>query len=388
MESLELIERIGRGEDSYTQFKREAIKSSELAKELVAFSNAEGGVILFGVADNGDIMGLSPSEVERLGQLIGNTANENVKPPIHPLIENIMVENKLLMIVKISKGNSKPYMTSSGDYYIKSSSDKKKLSQDELRRLFAESQRLYADEEIVNGSDISDVNSELFFRFLEKDNPKILKGLQEERLNLQTILNNYNLMKGDNLTLAGNLLFGINPRKFHPMFFIDCCYFTDDYISSNDYISEKRVYGTFEYIFENSLGFVMSNLRSYQTGANFNSSGKLEIDENILIELIINSLIHRDYYINSSIKIFMFPSRVEIISPGKLTNSLTVEKIKNGISIQRNPILDSIAKNILPYSGRGSGIKRAIALNPDIEFINDIEKEEFRCIIPRKQQEN
>jgi predicted HTH transcriptional regulator len=384
METLELLERIENGEDSYTQFKREAIKAKDLAREFVAFSNAEGGIIIFGVVDKiGEIVGLTKNEVEEIGQLIGNCANENVKPPIHPLMQNILVDDKRLIVVTIKKGVNKPYATSSGEYYIKSGSDKKKISHEELRRLFAESKRIYADEEVIEDSSIVDFNTELFYKFLQKDNPSILENLQSGKLNLQTILNNYNLMKEDKLTLAGNLLFGINIKKYTPSFYVDCCHFKGNDISSNSYISEKRLYGTFEYLFENSLGFLTSQLDSKQVEADFNSNGELEIDKIVLTELIINALVHRDYYIQSSIKIFIFDDRVEIINPGKLTNSLTVEKIKNGISIHRNPILDSIAKNILSYSGRGSGIKRALSINPNIEFINDIQKEEFKAIIKR-----
>jgi predicted HTH transcriptional regulator len=384
METLELLERIANGEDSFTQFKRETIKSKELAKEFVAFSNAEGGIIIFGVVDKtSEIVGLTKNEVEEIGQLIGNCANENVKPPIHPLMQNISIDDKRLIVVTIKNGVNKPYATSSGEYYIKSGSDKKKISHEELRRLFAESKRLFADEEVISDSSINDLNTELFYKFLQKDNPSILENLQSGKLNLQTILNNYNLMKEDKLTLAGNLLFGINIKRFTPSFYIDCCHFRGDDISSNNYISEKRLYGTFEYLFENSLGFLISQLNNKQVEVDFNSNGELEIDNIVLTELIINALVHRDYYIQSSIKIFIFDDRVEIINPGKLTNSLTVEKIKNGISIHRNPILDSISKSILPYSGRGSGIKRALSIDSNIKLINNIEKEEFKAIIKR-----
>jgi predicted HTH transcriptional regulator len=384
MDALKLIKIILNGEDSYTQFKEQAITAKDLAKEFVAFSNAEGGIVIFGIANNGEIKGLSSDEIEKIGQLVGNTANENVKPPIHPLTKNITIDNKKVMVIFVKNGTSKPYKTSSGVFYTKSGADKKIISDEELRRLFAESKRLYADEAIVTGSDISDLDSEQFYKFLEKDNNKILKGLKNNSLDLITILNNYNLMSENHLTLAGNLLFGINTKKYSPMFFIDCCYFKGNDSSSNSYHYEKRIYGTFQYLFENSLAFITSNLKSQQSEENFNTSGKLEIDESILVELIINALIHRDYYINSSIKFFMFDDRIEIINPGKLTNSLTIEKIKNGIAISRNPILDSIVKNLLPYSGRGSGIKRTLSINPNIEFINDIDKEEFKCIIPRE----
>ncbi|MDE5018895.1 ATP-dependent DNA helicase, partial [Francisella tularensis subsp. holarctica] len=60
-------------------------------------------------------------------------------------------------------------------------------------------------------------------------------------------------------------------------------------------------------------------------------------------------------------------------------------KIKNGIAIQRNPILASICKTLLPYTVDGSGIKRAIELIPNIEFLNDIDSEQVRCIIQREE---
>ena len=384
METLELIERISNGEDSYTQFKEQAVTAKDLAKEFVAFSNAEGGIVIFGVADDGDIKGLSTDEVEKIGQLVGNTGQENVKPPIHPLIQNMTIDDKKVMVIFIKNGASKPYKTSSGVFYTKSGADKKIISDEELRRLFAESKRLYADEEIVIGSDISDLNSEQFYRFLEKDDSKIYEELKQGTLSLSSVLENRELLRSDQLTLAGNLIFGMNPQKYNSSFYIDCVYFDGDDISVDKFISKKTLRGSFEKLFNDSLAFVVSNLTKKQVNDEFNTKGELEIDERVLTELIVNALVHRDYYINSSIKIFMFHNRIEIVSPGKLTNSLTVDKIKSGISIHRNPILNSICKTVLPYGGYGSGIKRAISINPDIEFINDIDKEEFKCIIPRE----
>ena len=387
METLELLEKISNGEDSFTQFKREPILAKDLAKEFVAFLNAEGGIIIFGVEDDGNIRGLSTLEIEKLGQNIGNTANENVKPPFHPIVENISIGEAKLLIVHISKGISKPYATSSGEYYIKSSSDKKKISQEELRRLFAESKRLYADEEIVYGTDINNLDLVVFYDFLEKDNLKIYEELKSDRLELSTVLENLELLRESQLTLAGNLIFGNEPQRFTKSFYVDCCYFDGDDTSVDKYISKKVIKGNLTTMFDECMNFLKSNLKSYQSEKDFNSSAILEIDERVLIELLVNALVHRDYYINSSIKIFIFHNRVEILSPGKLYNSLTIEKIKNGISIHRNPILNSICKSILPYSGYGSGIKRALSICPDIELLNDIEKEEFRCVISRKEEE-
>ena len=101
--------------------------------------------------------------------------------------------------------------------------------------------------------------------------------------------------------------------------------------------------------------------------------------------MIVNALIHRDYFITSTIKIFIFPDRIEIISPGKLPNSLTVDKMKSGIAIPRNPVLQSLAQYVLPYKGLGSGIVRALSYYPSIEFTNDTTLDRFTAIIKRRK---
>ncbi|MBW7859182.1 MAG: putative DNA binding domain-containing protein, partial [Leptonema sp. (in: Bacteria)] len=299
MNTTELAQRMSNGEDSFTQFKRQAIPAKELAKEFVAFLNAEGGIIIFGVVfgvvfgikdKTGLPVGLSYAEVGEIGQLVGNCANENVKPPFHPLVENITIDNNRLVVVHIPKGISRPYATNSGNFYIKSSADKKKISQEELRRLFAESKRLFADEEIVHGSSAKDLDLSLFKRFLEKDNPFVYEEVRAETLPVDQVLQNLDLLKNDQLTLAGNLLFGMYPQKFNKSFYIDYCYFDGNDVSVDSYKSKRKIDGHFLAMFNASIEFLKSSLRNMQSGNDFNSPAKLEIDERVLAELIINAL--------------------------------------------------------------------------------------------------
>jgi predicted HTH transcriptional regulator len=383
MKKAELMERIANGEDSYTQFKEQIISSKDLGKEFVALSNAQGGIVVFGVCDDGSLKGLDKVAIESIGQLVGNVGQEIVKPPIHALIQNMTIDGYRLIVVSVESGRSKPYKTSSGIYYTKSGADKKIMSDEELKRLFSEPKRLYADEEILARTNINDLNQQLYYLYLEKHNQDIFNALQKGILSLEKLLENEMIMREGSLTLSGNLIFGMNPQRFSPLFYIDCCYFDGNEIFVDSFISKKRILGTFEKLYDESMGFVKSHLRYKQVETNFNSKGILEIDERVLGELITNALIHRDYYINTAIKVFIFHNRIEIISPGKLTNSLTIENIKSGRSICRNPILDSICGDILPYTGYGSGIQRVLHINPKIEFINDRELEQFTCIIPR-----
>ena len=383
IDQLNIFEKVRLGEDSHTQFKINIFESRSLAEEMVAFSNAEGGVIVIGVSDTGEIAGLMEADIRRLNQLISNVASENVKPPIYPLVELITIQNKTLLIVRIRKGWNKPYCTSGGLYLTKAGADKRKMSPEELKRLFAQSANIFADESIIRGSDITDINSELFFHFLTKKDKETYIDLKAGRLDLTTILHNLDLMRESQLTLAGNLLFGMNPQHYCKSFFVQCVHFSGKDVDVDRFIAKETITGTLSEMYKQCLNFIRSNLKRLQDDSNFNTPGMLEIPEEALIEVIINALIHRDYYIQSTIKAFIFDDRIEIINPGRLVNSLSIEKIRNGISIHRNPILNSLGQYMLPYSGLGSGIRRIVRYCPDVVFINDVDQEMFTCVIPR-----
>ena len=115
----------------------------------------------------------------------------------------------------------------------------------------------------------------------------------------------------------------------------------------------------------------------------YTSYGRIrpEISANVFEELLVNALIHRDYFIKDSIKLFIFDDRIEIRSPGKLPNNLTVDQIRRGIRRSRNVLLASLAPDLLSYRGIGSGIVRALKLWPSISCINDIPSEEVVATI-------
>jgi ATP-dependent DNA helicase RecG len=102
-------------------------------------------------------------------------------------------------------------------------------------------------------------------------------------------------------------------------------------------------------------------------------------------ELLVNALAHRDYLVSAPVRLFVYDNRIEIISPGHLPDNLTVEKIRKGNASIRNPILVSyVAKVLLPYHGLGSGIKRALAAWPQIDFADDRDSCLFAATVHRK----
>ena len=383
MGALELQDIINKGESSQVQFKERVDDAYKLATEMVAFSNSKGGLLIIGVnAKTGSLNGLSFRDIEATNQLLSNAASDNVKSPIVIFTEQVSINGNTLLVAFIKEGSDKPYRDNKGIVWVKNGSDKRKaVSNDELLRMLQSSGNLAADEEAVANTSIDDIDIDFFKEFVKKKTGKSFGELGQA---IVQILNNMGFAKADKITLAGLLLFGKNPQAFKPVFTIQCISFVGNSIAGKEYRdSETPFEGHLSLLYEKTMSFLLRNLKKIQVEESFNSIGKLEIPREALEELVVNALVHRDYYIKSTVKIFIFDNRIEIISPGKLPNSLTIDKIKSGTSISRNPILFSNARYLLPYIGIGSGIPRAIESYPKIDLVNDIDKEQFTAIIHR-----
>jgi predicted HTH transcriptional regulator len=133
--------------------------------------------------------------------------------------------------------------------------------------------------------------------------------------------------------------------------------------------------------------YFKSSIKYMQNGQGFNSTGVPEISITAMEEVLQNALVHRDYFKNAPVRLLVFDNRIEIISPGRLPNSLTVEEIKYGNPVVRNNQIAMFASRTMPYSGLGSGLRRALKEQPDMELVNDVEGEQFIVRFPRKNQE-
>jgi predicted HTH transcriptional regulator len=180
------------------------------------------------------------------------------------------------------------------------------------------------------------------------------------------------------------LLFSNKRHIFRPHFSVQCVSLDGTIVEYTFNDNESVFEGTIQEVFQKTIDFIGRHMKKVPIEPGFNSQTQWEIPHEVFEELIVNALVHRDYFILSTIKVFVYSDRIEIISPGKLPNSLTLENIKNGISIARNPILLSIAQYVLPYKGLGTGIPRSYSLYPAISFENSISENRFKAIVKRK----
>ncbi|WP_235869740.1 MULTISPECIES: ATP-binding protein [Pseudomonas] len=136
---------------------------------MVAFSNTAGGKIFIGVRNDGSVLGLSGTDIDRLNQLVSNSASQNVRPAVNPLTENVPHPNGTVMMLTIAEGVSKPYMDKNGAIWVKNGSDKRRAtSREEIQRLFQQAGLVHADETPVAGLSVGDVDIPYFEAFFEQ----------------------------------------------------------------------------------------------------------------------------------------------------------------------------------------------------------------------------
>lgn len=381
METTELIDLLSRGEDSRHQFKANFTNVDAVAAEITAFSNTAGGRLFIGVQNDGSVLGLSGTDVDRLNQLVSNSASQNVRPAVNPLTENVSHPNGTVMVVTIAEGVNKPYMDKNGAIWVKNSSDKRRAtSREEIQRLFQQAGLVHSDETPVVGLSVGDVDMPYFEAFFEQ---QFGEPLAQHNQPLPQLLNSMNLMNQGQLNVAGSLLFAKAPQYALPAFVVKAVAFVGNEIEDQRYIDSRDIAGKLADVFQQTLGFIVANTRAVQGERGFNTQGEPEIPRIVWEELVANALVHRDYFISAPVRVLIFANRVEIISPGHLPNNLTVENIKAGNSNMRNPILASFAAKLLPYRGLGSGLLRALQAWPEIELTDDRSGNLFKVVVER-----
>ena len=384
MTEIEILQLIQGGETSKIQFKERLPHPDSFAQELIAFSNSQGGFILFGVNDKtGELKGLSFSEIQELNQQMVNIASQKVFPPVYLQTETLSVNDQRIVAVSIQEGISKPYKDSNGTIYLKNGADKRKVtSNDEIARLLG-SRNFFADETEIYDSGIKDLDIRYFSEYFKKE---FETSYEEKGLSLEEALIAKKVMRNGHLTLAGLLFFGREPQSLRPAFTIKAAMIAGDDLGGNNYRSKPEdLKGAIPELFKQSMLYIKSCIKYTQNGQGFNSQGIPEVSIIALEEVLQNALIHRDYFKNAPVRLLIFDNRIEIISPGKLPNSLTVEEVKYGNPVIRNNQIAYFASRTMPYSGLGSGLRRAFASQPDMELINDIGGEQFIVRFPRKQ---
>ena len=286
------------------------------------------------------------------------------------------------MVVEVPEGLNKPYMDLQGRVWVKNGADKRHVTaREEMQRMFQQSGLLHADQSPVPNAVADDIDERAFGRYFAR---RYGQSIGQTGLPVLRLMENIDLAQDGVPNLAGLLLFGKHPqRRLHVCFIAAVC-FPGTKLADSRYLDSENIEGSLEEQYQRGMAFIKRNLHHVQGNQSVNSLGVLEVPEEAFVELLVNALVHRDFFINATVRLFIFADRVEIISPGHLPDSLTPEQIRAGVSNRRNKVLAEHASHILPYRGLGTGIPRALGAWPKIDLIDERDTNQFRAVLWRE----
>ena len=369
----ELLEIIANGESSGVEFKRDVLQNHNLAKELVAFSNFEGGMVLLGVDDDGTIFGLTRDQLE---EWVMTACRDKIRPGIIPFFETIrdVEPGKDVAIVRVPRGVDvhSQWHNNRNTYYIRVGTQSREPTPQELSRLFQQRGTFRAELRPISGATINDLDrrrlKDYFGRVRQQDVPG-----DDDNAGWQTLLVNTEIMVEEGVTLSGLLLFGKAPNRYLPQAGIDAAAFPG---IEKDYAAKERTAlrgpmtplmdgdGTVleAGLVEQALEFVRRN--TPVTAVLEEGGRRVErptYPVEVIREAVVNALIHRDYLLaNTDIELAIYEDRLEITSPGKLPNGITPERMRAGTRAARNQLLKDVMRDYAYLEHMGMGIPRKI----------------------------
>ena len=370
----EILDQLRAGEDGRAEFKEMRFgnrgvlspNTEELAGELVAFANAEGGAVFLGVDDSGGVPGIPPESLDAAEHWLLDVATHNCEPPIRPVVRKALlpsdwgVDDRILLVV-VPRG---PYVhrTSAGRYYTRVGSTKRDLAPPELARLFQQRGREYVfDEQPVPAAAVQDLNRHRLEAFFGRS-PTIpwLDLLRNTRVTFQD-------EDGvDRPTVAGLLVFAMEPTEFLEFGSIEAACYRGTRLSSDDLVHAERLAGPVSDQIDAGIAFVA---RFMQTPPRKepDKSSEPHYDLDVVDEAIVNAVAHRDYAIaGSKIRLFVFADRLELYSPGRLPNTLTLDDMPYR-TFTRNQLLVSFLSRVRSkrtgqvfLESRGEGVRKIL----------------------------
>lgn len=384
----DLAARIAKGENLHTEFKGQLPHPDDLAAALVAFANTDGGDVFLGVDDAGGTPGVA--DVDRTAQRVDSVAYNNCSPPVTVLQETVATDAGTVLVVRVPKGEGRPYRTNRGVYYTRTASGRRHASREELLRLFQADARAFYDETPMQRSAAADLDDEAADEMLqaigEQGRGLAIAGLPQRRL-----LANWGLLaeNTDCPTVAGMILLGAAPQRFLPHAYISALRIPGTEIATPP-LDQKRIDGRAFDLLVDAERFLEFHLLRRHRIRGMEPEVVPELPLPALREVLVNAVAHRDYTVAGPIRVLVFEDRVEVRSPGGLPNSVRLAQLPAGVHVLRNPTLYNLLLKRGLVTDAGSGIPRLIQLvrertgtEPTLRLAGD----EFVVTLPRTANE-
>lgn len=359
---------IVKGETNQLEFKLNPPRQSELSERICGMANTStGGIILFGVEENGNLVGIEQPNLIA-DELL--KAARALKPPVNlttPEPLTFVIDGKNIVAIEIPGNSGVLYQCNTRGFLIRKGSHTIPMSLEEIE------ERLYSyglmnwEENICKNTTLDDLDPLLIQKYLSYRNERSLRNLrhnsQEELLKGLKCLefDRDNILRPTNM---GILMFGYDPQFHLPQSEVVCVRYADR-LGVRRYIDRKNIIGTLPELIDNVENWLRINVK---VGAVIEGFKRIDLPEyplEALREAVVNAVVHRDYSLaGETIRVFIYPDRIEIHSPGLLVPGVTLEDLKKmkTISRPRNRGLAQFMRDIPGYMERiGGGIRLMVS---------------------------
>lgn len=348
---------INSGESETLEFKeRPNDDPKKYLKTMVAFSNTRGGVIIFGVRDNGEVVGLE-GDANKIRDQIIDTIITNISPIITPGVYNYSIDGKDLVIVEINPVvNSVAYLRSEGPekgIYVRIGASTRSVDQDEIKFLRLEKSFISPD-------------SQLCPEELQKDDDRIkwlcskLSRRKGDDVTIEDLVG-FGLLVPDMLDYKATVAFRLLTDNPYQHAFLQCARFIGP--AETEFADRTEFHGSILVQVERGLEYVLSMINKPSVIEGMYRNDDFEIPVKAIREILMNAIMHRSYWVEyNPIFIAVFDDRVEITSPGGLPNGQTYERMMEGFSLPRNRIVARVFKECKLSEGWGRGLRRVFEL--------------------------
>ena len=336
-----LSDLVALGEGSTVEFKRSL--RSDLGREICAFANATGGVILLGVDDDGAVRGVGGhNRLKSQVQSVARSADPSISVELESMGE--------VLAVRVPAQRGKPY-SFGGKFFIRHGASSQQMSRDEVREFFFAVGAIRFDESPCRRFSLDDdLDDETWAIFRRRAR---IPGHMEP----ETALANLDLLTSDGgVTNAGAWLLAKDIRRFHASAHLSCALF---FGTTKTEILDRRDFADDAYsIIGGAMTWIRSkiNVRYVITGS-VNREERPELPLDAIREAVVNAVAHRDYRATANVQVCLYHDRLEVVSPGGLPAGMTEAEL--GVkSVPRNPLLFGMLHRMDAVEHIGSGIRR------------------------------
>ncbi len=356
MDLVELGKLIEKGECQSVEFSESADK--ELGKTMCALANTEGGFLLVGVDDKGNVVGVKNADEaqRRLRQSL-----QTCEPVPIANISVVASDGKAALAVQISKTDVPCYCN--GAIYLRVGSTNQRLSGHMLEEFLKDRQFLRFDGSSSKAT-IADVEESAVEDFLSRRNPSLEKSGLKGPQALKNVLLTLGAARQNGqpvLTNAGALFFAKKPSEFLPQNQVKLVRFKG--VAPVDISNVSVMNGRLVENIEAAFSFVQRNsATAYKIGDGLQRREISEYPLEAVREALVNAVAHRDYFSFAPVQASIFDDRLEVANPGSLPKGLSVEKLPMlGLGIPRNPTIYRLLSEARYIEAIGTGIPRMIS---------------------------